>query len=724
MRPQGPQFAGRRRAVAVVAWVALAVAAAGQPPADPAGGRRHALLVGCTFYPNLPKRLHLQGPGNDLPLVRKLLTEQLGFRPESVAALSEQEGKDKGAGGLPTRANIEREFRRLAETAKAGDRVFILLGGHGSQQPEAEKSDEPEPDGLDEIFLPRDVGAWDGRKAKVENAITDNELGRWLKAIRAKGASVWIVLDSCHSGTMTRDVGVEVPRQVSATDALRIPAEAMRQARLRAALRAGGEKTRGGPTETVPLKLGAEGGLVAVYAAMPQEVTFERPMPPRTEGVPTHGLLSYTLCQVLTRAAKESRPPTYQEVFDRLFQQYVAWGRSAPTPVLEGADRAREVFGEKSWTRREFFPLTKGDKAWQVAAGALHGLTPGSVLAAYPPEGEGDKVVGHVRLTEIGPTTAAGVPAAFAGLPAVAELPNGGRAKVAAVDFGDQRLRLGLDPAVKGDGLPGTAWQQLGIALHKHDANDPRIEFVTDPAKADWLVHVRDRQAFLARANAGTDGLRFGPAPLDDKFGPWLRERLERVARAEALKKLAAAPADAGSEVRVKVEVRRGRDASDPKGTAPVAGGGSETLHDGEQLLLHLSNTGKEPADVTLLYVDSQYGIHCVFPERGEYNRLRPREGLALPLKVEAHAPGLEHLVVIAVKGEGTATDFGFLEQPALEKAPTRGKGALRGLESPLGRLFRTGVYGEGRTRSLAQADLESSYLRVYSWRVAPSKRP
>src|SRR4051812_49253802 len=75
---------------------------------------RHALLVGVTFYENLPKSRHLAGPGNDVLLVRKLLIEKLHFHPDQIVILSEQEGKDCGKNFLPTRANIEREFKRLA----------------------------------------------------------------------------------------------------------------------------------------------------------------------------------------------------------------------------------------------------------------------------------------------------------------------------------------------------------------------------------------------------------------------------------------------------------------------------------------------------------------------------------------------------------------------------------------------------------------------------------
>ena len=36
-----------------------------------------------------------------------------------------------------------------------------------------------------------------------------------------------------------------------------------------------------------------------------------------------------------------------------------------------------------------------------INAGALHGLTPGSILAVMPPPGQGNKVLGHLRLKEV-----------------------------------------------------------------------------------------------------------------------------------------------------------------------------------------------------------------------------------------------------------------------------------------------------------------------------------
>src|SRR5947209_4341962 len=84
---------------------------------------RHALLVGCTKYPGLGEKFWLTGPGNDVIMVRDLLLKQFAFSPDHVMTLSEKEGEMKGADRYPTRANIEREFKRLAKVARAGDQV-------------------------------------------------------------------------------------------------------------------------------------------------------------------------------------------------------------------------------------------------------------------------------------------------------------------------------------------------------------------------------------------------------------------------------------------------------------------------------------------------------------------------------------------------------------------------------------------------------------------------
>src|SRR5690606_15651718 len=118
----------------------------------------------------------------------------------------------------PTCANIEAAFERLIAKAASGSQVVILLSGHGFRFPLPESQTEPldpnnpEPDGLDEAFLPADYQAG-------KNMILDNQIAAWLDELRGKGSHVWIVFDSCHSGTMMRGGEWEVARTIDARTA-------------------------------------------------------------------------------------------------------------------------------------------------------------------------------------------------------------------------------------------------------------------------------------------------------------------------------------------------------------------------------------------------------------------------------------------------------------------------------------------------------------------------
>ncbi len=243
------------------------------PPRVVGAGVRRALLIGCTRYPELGPRFHLEGCGNDALLMRELLTgEKFAFPPDNVKILSEEEG-DKDEANRPTRAHIEREFRGLARIAGPGDKVVIFLAGHGSQQPCADSDDpeHPEPDGLDEIFLPADVQGWDGAGKKVVNAITDKEIAVWLKAIRARGASLVVLVDACHAATLVRDHEDALPRGIPIEKF--IPAEAIVQARERAAR--GAARMRGEESHRPWKMAGEEPDLAALYAAQSSESAYE-----------------------------------------------------------------------------------------------------------------------------------------------------------------------------------------------------------------------------------------------------------------------------------------------------------------------------------------------------------------------------------------------------------------------------------------------------------------
>src|SRR4051812_38209266 len=103
----------------IVIGIVIVLSAGGRAGAQPAGGpgpNRYALLVGCTRYPNLPEERWLAGPGNDVVLMRTLLTGRYQSPAANIVTLA-----DGGDPALrPTRARIQQEFDRLKEIARPG----------------------------------------------------------------------------------------------------------------------------------------------------------------------------------------------------------------------------------------------------------------------------------------------------------------------------------------------------------------------------------------------------------------------------------------------------------------------------------------------------------------------------------------------------------------------------------------------------------------------------
>ena len=171
--------------VALVASIRNAVAA------------RSAVIIGISNYPKESGAKRLPGSSNDARLLRDVLVRS-GFKTSEISLLT-----DGIAGAMsPTRDNILGTLRKLASGAKKGDFFFVHFSGHGSQQPVDPKQSgrRPEPDGLNEIFLPIDIGRWDGGRSQVTNAIVDYGLDEILESFLAKGAFVWAVFDACSFG--------------------------------------------------------------------------------------------------------------------------------------------------------------------------------------------------------------------------------------------------------------------------------------------------------------------------------------------------------------------------------------------------------------------------------------------------------------------------------------------------------------------------------------------
>jgi|WetSurMetagenome_2_1015567.scaffolds.fasta_scaffold24833_2 metacaspase-1 len=94
-----------------------------------------------------------------------------------------------------TRANIMAGLGWLLRGARAGDLLVFHYSGHGSQVPD---TNGDEIDGWDETICPHDFA--------TAGMIKDDDLRNLFSKLPA-GVNLEVLLDSCHSGTGTKDLG-------------------------------------------------------------------------------------------------------------------------------------------------------------------------------------------------------------------------------------------------------------------------------------------------------------------------------------------------------------------------------------------------------------------------------------------------------------------------------------------------------------------------------------
>jgi hypothetical protein len=157
---------------------------------------------------------------------------------------------------------------------------------------------------------------------------------------------------------------------------------------------------------------------------------------------------------------------------------------------------------------------------------------------------------------------------------------------------------------------------------------------------------------------------------------------------------------------------------------------GKVQLHHKDVIGMTVHNPNKFAIDLTILYVDSGFGIDAYFPDptRGEINRLKPGETLTVPpFDVSAEKTfGVENLVVIAIKASTKEPiDFSFMAQPTLEKATKeRGRTLLDAPKSALELLMENSLYGSGGTRTISRRAVDDFAFRIVPWHLSPEVRP
>ena len=143
---------------------------------------KRAVCVGVNEYPN--PRLALRGCVNDAEDWAALLTEHFDFARPDIRLITDADA---------TKATILAALDDLLAGAKSGDVLVFTNSSHGTYKVDESGDD----DVYDEALVP-----YDG----ADDVILDDELRERVGAL-ARGVRATVILDSCHSGSGTRDAG-------------------------------------------------------------------------------------------------------------------------------------------------------------------------------------------------------------------------------------------------------------------------------------------------------------------------------------------------------------------------------------------------------------------------------------------------------------------------------------------------------------------------------------
>jgi hypothetical protein len=667
------------------------------------GADKYAVLVGVNNYIYLNKDLSLKGPKNDVLLANALL-EQQGILKGNITLLTDGQTSER----LPTRDNIIRALDQHLTKTKPGDFVYLHFSGHGSQQPGA----EDEIDGLDEIFLPADVKAWNKATGTVENAIVDNEISDYVDAFRHKGVFVWLVFDTCHSGTMTR--GQWQNRKVAAS-LLGVPQ--LKHRTLGVDLP---------PTPPIDLATTGKGGYVAFFAAQTAEETPEMDLPKRAETKTRYGLFTYSLMQALAN----SQTITYRQLAEKIVQNYASqpWYGSSPMFVGDGLDR--NVFDLESESKTAVqWAIVRTKEGFEIPAGYLHGLSRGTRLALLKsPDAKISESVGYVEVTDaqsvFSKIVLVNQPSINAGLnvPGIKQIPDFAFAREISKRQGFG-LSVGVIPALTAETDKQTA---AAKAIELLRAKTGQVDWVQEKETADVRLLALDSRIYLLN-DAENLPCPMGPCGVSAEQHAYfsisatgtpvqtanlLEQALEKAAK--VLNLIRVGDALEGDALATELSVIRVSDGSLSKFDQFE----SPTLYSGDKLSLYVANYLEDPLDITVLFVGSDYSVNVVFPRGNQFNRFGFEEELDIPLgTINAESTGKERLVIISAEARNTAVpqDFSFLAQQGLKENERDLSTGLVGLLKDAG--FSASNGGSARSTMELQPSLQQrGSIHTLSW--------
>ncbi len=635
--------------------------------AAPALAENFALLVGASTYQNLDERYWLRGPANDVALVRDYLIETAPepFQADNITVLADGV---EGADGAPTLAGIRAGFAALATKVGPDDFIYLHFSGHGTQAPALDP--ENEIDGLDELFLPVDIGPWNDSVGSVENALVDDEIGTLIDSLRANGATVWAVFDACHSGTVTRAApsgAEEVRLRKLAPDALGVPDAAMEDAKSQSRALPDARARPPSPMERAPkseTKPGS-GAFIAFYAAQTTETTPEKRLPRGAPDRKSLGVFTYTIFETLA----QNPGLTYRQLGQEVLRKYAVQNLALSTPMFEG-DLDGYVFSGEATERIVQWPVETGEFGLTLRAGQLQNLGEGDVLALLPTAATSlEGALGYVRVTYADTFSAELEPVEHAGLsaPDPSDIPNGAFARQLTNEM-DFTLRVALPQ----DEVPLPGALNAALDLLAQDIGN-RVQFVAPADEADIRLAVipdspRPDAIWMLPGTGYFEPSKAGQTPSIGTQGrnaaeiaALMQDNLERMGRAINLLRMGGQY----DNVALGVELQLLTKTSKQRELRALDLSAVPVMLPDDQMHVLARNNEDFPIDANVLHIGSDYSITHFYQ-----GRLQPGDTLRKGLfRITDKAFGRDRVVVILTPAtpQSPVEDLRFLAQDAIE---------------------------------------------------------
>jgi hypothetical protein len=548
-----------------------------------ANADKWALLVGINDY--IDQRIpDLKGCESDIDLVKDILTTKYGFPETHVKQLKSRQA---------TRENLIEAFSTwLIEKPSPGDVVLFYFSGHGTQIPDA---DGDEKDGEDEALCPADTGV-----DTQLNVLTDDELQVLLGQIPTQ--NVTVVFDSCHSGTATRDL-------VFVGNLLQQPRVLQRDLILAAK-----------PPATRPVQRESDFELenpnhVFISACDAHELAMDAPWQTPDGGYFYAGALTKNLIDQLKAASADM---TYRDLIRKV--SHGVRKKSDQTPQLEG-NAEMPIFFEQT-PGESSIPIAGVEAGRvQLGAGAIHGVTKGSVYAISPAQdSQFANPRGQLRISTLKKYTSTGV--VIEGDPK--EIKSSWRAFEVQHAYPDQKLYIHLDAH------PSDA-QTFRQHLNLSD-----VAFVSENQYADLFLKLTSTEGAFSGQILFPDGRR-NPAVTAPTLSA-LAEKLRRSIESLLVIKLLGNFQNPNPSFKLDVWV----DKPDP----PI-------YHIGEAVTMHFRS--ERDCHLILLNVDTEGYVTLMFPNRyhpddqirGGKTYTIPTKEMGFRIEIEG-SPGRELVMALA----------------------------------------------------------------------------